>query len=160
MPLADQALTDRAGMLHAAVADAFAASGVGLPGRSYVTLGVPPGDCEQHVTAVERLFPHRGDVASETIAADCPTSPGAVLTSEVLRCFPTVKTTGTQASTPTDAQIEQASADLLVDAVLLWNAAIGYQHDVGCKSVAIEAWEPIGPQGGYAGGRIRIRVSL
>lgn len=69
------------------VVDEFAAAGVDLPNRRYITFGLPAADCDQVTVALQQLYlGPPGLPASEPTPCSAPTS--AVLRVEILRSVP------------------------------------------------------------------------
>lgn len=69
------------------VVDEFAAAGVDLPARRYITFAVPAADCDQVTVALQQLYlGPPGLPATEPTPCSAPTS--AVLRIEILRPVP------------------------------------------------------------------------
>lgn len=132
---------------------------VDLPDRRYVSDGQPAWDCEQCVVYVERVFPGLSDMELPQ-AIDPAGVRSARLWVEVVRCTPTLDDAPTY---PSPTEIESNAMLVLADSVLTWQAIRVAQQagDLGaCHSLVLDDWQALGPAGGYAGGRLGLRIQL
>lgn len=161
---------DRVSATAQAVLDAvtgyYEVAGVELPERQLIFPGaLPAWDCEFVGVGVERVFSHTGDIAVETIQAigahPSFAMHGAQLTVWVVRCTPVLLDDG---SPPTVEALAENAALLLADIQLVHNAVTEATRPTAtlatCNGVAFVDWQPVGPDGGFAGGVHRLRVSL
>lgn len=146
------------------VEDFYATNGWPLPGRRLITPGQPAWDCEQVTVHVETVVGHGGDPMIETVEARLAhpafAMRAAMIAVSIIRCVPVINDQGY----PPHAADEQAAAsDILRDAVRVWEAfrlAVRAGDLPGCGAAGFVGWESVGPEGGFAGGTARFRVSL
>lgn len=156
--------------LLAVVVAGYAAEGVPLPARQLVTPGVPAWDidvapCDGLVGVyVERQFSYAGNLAQEVIEPLYPAvgfaTRGAVVSVNVLRCVPVLTDQGLP---PAATAEEAAAATILGDSQLLVNTIVAAVRDGeigGCGSLALEGWRSLGPEGGWAGGALTVRLGV
>lgn len=163
--MADPALLfDLAADVLAAVETYYVAQAVPLPERRYVSDGLVAFDCELLAVQVERVFGHEGNVAQEGIQALTAhvgfQLAGASVAVWLIRCAPMMSERGTP---PTPAQIEASAQAVLGDPIRLRTALVAAQRAgqiTGCNSLAFEAWEGHGPEGGMVGGLLRVRAGI
>lgn len=154
-------LYDLASDILAAVEDHYLTEGVDLPGRRYVTDGLPAWDCDQVTVRVTRTFGIAGDVRVEAASILGP----LVLTAadvevQVVRCAPTVDDSG---DPPAPEAIADSAEAVLNDADLVRAALLeAYKAgDLGgCQGAALLGWTPAGPEGGLVGGATLVRLDL
>lgn len=142
---------------------------VTLPGRRYVAAGAAgaePWDCEQVTVALVQLGGNlavqQSDGAGSSGSASGVPLPSLTLTAEIVRAHPVIGDDGTL---PTAAALGVAGAAAMRDAALLHavrarvmgSAALtgGVGGDVRLGPVL-----PAGPEGGYAGTRLTVAVTL
>lgn len=147
-----------------AVETHYAAAGVELPDRRYVSDGLPAWDCEQVTVRVTRTFGTQGSVLAETNAVlGGLFHRTAELEVEVVRCAPTVTDEGAEVAWPTANAIEQSAEAILDDAERV-PLAIKQAFDAGnlgsCSGVSLMGWAGKGPDGTYVGGTLTLRVEL
>lgn len=134
-----------------------------LPDRRYVSDGpAVADDCADGAlsVAVERMFSHAGDLAEQFVQQQPPEPSyalrGVTVAVRLVRCSPVDKMIAV-------ADIEDAAEVTLADPIRLWNALRAAQASddlAGCSGLAFESWEGYGPEGGLAGGVLRVRLGL
>ena len=98
------------------VVDEFAAAGVALPDRRYITFGLPAADCAQVTVALQQLYLGTpGLPATEPTPCSAPTT--AVLRIEVLRPVPIPS--GSDLSPPIAAMEASAEQEILDAEIML-----------------------------------------
>lgn len=167
-------LVDLAHATLDAIVAGFAAAGVALPDRQLVAPGTTaalPFDCELLAVNLDRTYGHEGNVASQTIqpllAHPGFAIRGASVAITLVRCCPTVASGAEYARRPKVPTViaETAAADaILTDAMVMTNAVIAGARNgtlgTYCNSAALEDWRAIGPNGGFGGGILTMRLSL
>ena len=151
-----------------AVVAGYAAAGVALPDRQYISHGPPAWDCSLLAVYQQRGFGHSGNIATETLEPILPHSShvlrGALFAVELVRCYPDVDSSGTEVVLPSAAAMEAGSEELLIDEQLIHNSLLAAekagQLGTACHEVAYGDWQPLGPMGGLAGGLLVVRVGL
>jgi hypothetical protein len=82
----------------------------------------------------------------------------------LVRCTPAVPDSkGPKVSLPTVAQEEDAAEQLYGDSQRILNALVTAHRAgelTGCHSLMFLEWAPIGPEGGYVAGELRVRIGL
>lgn len=150
-----------------AVVDRWDVSATALPAKQYVSNGVVIWDsCEQVAVEVERTFGIDGNVATEVIGGDgVPLSAmravGVVVW--VIRCVHDIDAEGENIIIPTAAEMEADAEVLLADPTAVTNAIVAAYKagELGvCQGVALEGGQSQGPEGGYAGWAVRLRLAL
>lgn len=145
------------------VVDHFTDEAVALPARRFVCDGLPAWDCEQLVTWVDRVYV--GTVDAEAVrSVDCYHERVAVVGVLLVRCTPNVpKEQGQRVLLPAPAEIESHTQVVLADATLVENALLEHAGEFGLgghRGMAFESWQRQGPEGGFSGGLLRVRLSL
>lgn len=144
-----------------AVVAGYAAAGVALPPRQFVSDGTPAWDCEQVTVYVERTF--SGTVAAEsTSPMNCLVVRSAQFSIEIARCTP-VFADGWSDAPPTGDAIEAVAETVLADPMIVANSIVAAQRAgdlAGKDGLSLIEWESLGPQGGLVGGRQRVRWQL
>lgn len=142
----------------------YTTNNVPIPARQYVSPGLPAWDCEQVVVTVERQSPVAGDPTLEgptAVQADPAFHMrAATIAITVVRCVPVLGEQGELTSTDDE---EDAAELILADAGHVWLAIVQALDDgdlPGCGAVAFVSWDGLGPEGGLAGGLLRILASL
>lgn len=169
----DSTLYDLASAVLDAIEGYYAAEGVDLPGRTYVSDGRPAHDLgddeacagEQVTVQVTRTLPVQGNVIAE-LASPFELGPqmaAAEVSIEVVRCAPVVEATGDSITVPSPEEIETSAQRVLSDAEMVPNALLwawGREELPGCSGVAWMGWTSFGPDGGAVGGVTLLRISL
>jgi len=149
--------------------DAVVAGHTGtLPERRYVSAGAPAWDCELVAVWCERTFGVAGDPAVEVIdplaSSAGHTMRAGTFVVTIARCTAAVvDANGDQITLPSVDEEEAAAAELYQDAQAVINALVAAERagDLpGCHGVAFESWGPLGPEGGFVAGELRVRVGL
>lgn len=149
-----------------AVIDRWDGGAEPLPERQYVSNGIVIWDsCEQVAVEVETTFGIDGNVANEIIdGSGVPVwSLRAVgLVVWIIRCVHDIDVVGENVIIPTAAEMEADAQILLADPTAIVNAIVAAQKagDLPCQSVAFERGQMQGPEGGYAGWAVRVRIAL
>lgn len=138
-----------------------------LPDRQYVAPGQIIWDgCDQLVATVERQANVEADVGIEQYSVQGPglTNRFAVVAVALIRCVHDLADDGVaEAGPPTPAEMESDAVIQLTDSESLYQSILA-GHRAGeitsCRGLAYEAWTSEGPQGGFAGGTLRVRVLL
>lgn len=137
-----------------------------LPEKQYVSNGLVIWDsCEQLAVEVERTYGIDGNVANEVIdGSGVPAMAMRAVTCVVwvIRCVTDMDAEGETIIIPTAEEIEADAMRLLADPTAVVNALVAAQKnaELPCQSVAFEAAESQGPEGGYAGWAVRVRLAL
>lgn len=143
----------------------YAAQGVELPGRRYVSDGLTAWDCDQLTVEVRRTFPIAGDVTAE-VQHTFPhvLGRGVEVAIQLLRCSPTIEEiTEGDVAPPDVAAIEESALRKLSDAEMIPAALLdAYRNNAlpGCGGVAFQSWTSVGPEGGLTGGEVIMRLAL
>jgi hypothetical protein len=137
-----------------AVVDEFAAAGVGLPTRRYVSNGEVAFDCEQFVVQPVQLRTGL-PVVQETRSVKLPRLQAFALDAFVTRCVPVHNDQG---KPPSDDAIQASAAEVLTDVNVLWRT-IG-QDWSDCRDAAVGTIEIVGPQGGYVSSLAHVTVQV
>lgn len=139
-------------------------SGLSLPERRLVTIGLPAADCELFAVAVESIVPITGTADATTIGSDRDEVAfymrALVVGLWVLRCVPGLNDRG---EIPTVAEEEDAAELILSDATNMELALTqGLDDGVlpGCGGFAFIGWESITAEGYLGGGVLRCQVSI
>lgn len=126
--------------------------------------GLPAWDCDTLAVQIERLFSHQGDITTQVFEAREEATGfamrGAVVAIWLMRCVGTMDNDGSPLPT---SEIECDAALVLDDPLLMLHALLDAQEAgtlPGCAGLAFEDWLSLGPEGGVAGGVMRIRVDL
>jgi hypothetical protein len=137
-----------------------------LPALQYVANGQVMWDgCEVLAATVERQANTEADVGLEQYNIQGPglANRFAVVAVLLIRCVPEMTVTMDAVSPPDAADIEASARSHLLDAEALYGAILA-THRAGeitsCNGLAYEAWTSDGPQGGFGGGTLRVRVLL
>lgn len=145
------------------VVDHFTAEAVAVPERRFVCDGLPAWDCEQLCTWVDRVYVGTVDV-EQVRSVDCYHERVAVVGVLLVRCTPNVvKETGQRVSLPSAQTIDDHARVVLADATLVENALLGEAGEFGLgghRGMAFESWQRQGPEGGFSGGLLRVRISM
>lgn len=143
----------------------YAAAGVDLPERQFVSPGLPAWDCEILAIQLERTFGIAGNLAAEIVEPQLPQAAhamrGATFAVWLVRCVPTIHDDGTNIHVPSVTEEEAAAKIIYSDVQLLLNVIVAAQRAgnlPGCSGLAFEAWQGVGPQGGLSGGYLRLRL--
>jgi hypothetical protein len=151
-----------------AVINYWPAAASPLPDRRYVANGTVFWDaCEQVAIEPISTFGDQGDL-SATLIEPRPAAAAFAMRYVlagiwIIRCVHDMDTQGEQIIVPSAAEIEQDAESLLMDPTAVLNAiaeAIAAGELPGCGSVAFDQWDAQGPDGGYAGGVLRVRLAL
>jgi len=152
------------GVVRDVIVAHYADLDVALPERRLRSPGLPAYDCDELVIWVERVFPFDGNVTVETVptlyADPAYMTRGAELSICILRCLPDGDAQG---NPPAVADEEAATAAILADPVLIWQALIAAHEDEtlpGCGAMAFGSWESVTPDGLLGGGVVRVLLSL
>lgn len=170
MPVASY-FADRLTELLAAsvVALEVSRTGVAVPSRQYISHGRPAVDfCQTGILVVYgdapsiQLSKPRQDIAEQ--AGQFMLMAIAVMFVELWRCVPNLDDTGVP---PTATDLTSSATQLAVDAHALWTGLVraqtgGTLFPTGMPNVRAEFGDPtpIGPQGGMAGWRMKIRYPM
>jgi hypothetical protein len=137
-----------------------------LPALQYVANGQIMWDgCEMLAATVERQANTEADVGLEQYNIQGPglANRFAVVAVALIRCVPEMKVTLDEAIPPDPTDIEDSARSQLLDSEALYGAILA-GHKAGtitsCNGLAYEAWTSDGPQGGFGGGTLRVRVLL
>jgi hypothetical protein len=138
-----------------------------LPAKRYVSNGIVIWDqCDQLAVEVERTFGIDGNVADEQI--DGSGVPIAAMRAVgvvvwVIRCVHDIDTEGENIVIPAADEMESDAMMLLADPTSITNAVVAAYKagELGvCQGVALEGAQSQGPEGGYAGWAVRLRLAL
>jgi hypothetical protein len=163
-PPPDRIYTVAAELLTAVVAH----HGGSLPERRFVSAGPAQWDCEHVSVWCELTSGQSGDVSLESAqslrsAAGFSMRAGNFVVG-VARETPAVpKAQGHTIVLPSVASQDAAARTLYEDAQRVTNALVAAAKAdelPGCNSLALLGWTVVGPEGGYVGGELRIRVGL
>lgn len=153
-----------------AAADALLDTPEGVaPDRQYVSLGIPPWDCEQ-------LTVHAGGPAV-VVADTLPLQPSlvplqrvrtqgfvniVVMTATVIRCMPVTDDSG---NPPDTDDLAAAALQTYSDLWAVWNhvkaeVRAGTLFAGESREFGLDPVVPIGPEGGFGGWQIPVRVQL
>ncbi len=155
-------------VLDAVVARHGGTDGAMLPPRRYVSAGPPAWDCELVAAWCETTAGQEGDPASDVLqglgsAAGLGMRTATVVVT-VARCTPAMPdVVGTQIVVPTVEDEEAASVRLYEDSTRVLNALVAAHAAgelAGCNSLAFAGWNVLGPEGGYVGGELRLRIGM
>lgn len=144
-------------------------TGIAVPSRQYVSHGRPAVDfCDTGILVVYgdapsiQLSKPRQDIAEQ--AGQFMFMAIADMFVEVWRCAPSLDDTG---GAPTATALTASATALAVDAHALWTGLVraqtgGTLFPTGMANVRAEFGDvtPIGPQGGMAGWRMRVRYPM
>lgn len=150
-----------------AVVEYYQTQNVPLPERRYVAPGTPVLDCEQLTVHAERSFANAGDVGLQVVQP-LLRHPGHAMRTMVYvvslwRCVPNPETQGDSLILAPVSEEEAAAAEIQADSIHLFNAMLVAERDGllgGCDLQAILEWVAVGPEGGLAGGYLRLWVGL
>lgn len=155
-----------------AVVDGFTAEGRPLPDKRLVAPGTAAGlpfDCELLAVNLERTFGHDGNVAGEAVnpllAQAGFAIRGVSANITLVRCCATVTGAGLgRTKLPSTAAEEADAHSILIDAMVMTNAVLDAARNsalrTSCNGVALENWRAVGPDGGFGGGILSVRLSL
>lgn len=150
-----------------ALVDGFAAAGVDLPARRFVSPGLPAWDCELLAVQAERSFGYAGNLTTEQLdpmlGAAGHTMRAVVFALHLIRCVPVVDQAAETVLVPEVGDEEEAAETILTDAQVMLTALVAAQRagDLPrCSGLALETWTNVGPQGGLGGGILRVRLGL
>lgn len=146
-------------------------TGVAVPSRQYISHGRPAVDfCQTGILVVYGDAPSiqlrgpnpRQDIAEQ--AGQFMLMAIAEMFVEMWRCVPNLDDTGVA---PTAAQLTASATQLAIDAHALWTGLVraqtgGTLFPAGMSNVRAEFGDPtpIGPQGGMAGWRMKVRYPM
>lgn len=165
MAIPTDRLATLAAQVLAAVEAHYTTAGVALPDRRFWTVGLVAYDCEQLAVTVERVFGHEGNPAA-ALATNVTQAAGFALRAasigiHLTRCVVGMAEDGTP---PTPTQLEDAGGVAGRDFVLCLNAVVAAARAgtiaAGQRRVVLQDWNPIGPEGNYLTGLLRVLVSL
>lgn len=138
--------------------------GAPLPARQYVAAGLPAWDCELVAVWCESTIGIDGNVSVEALEpmrrAAAHSMRAGVFVVTIARCAPTPGPRGAAPSTDTE---ETVARTLYEDAQRILNSLLAAEKAGelgGCHGVAFQQWAPIGPEGGYVAGELRVRIGL
>ena len=142
--------------------------GAELPASSFVSAGAPPWDCELVSVWCERTYSHTGNVAEEAlephVRVPAHRMRGGIFVVTICRCTPAqLDSDGQTITVPTDDEEDAAARVLYEDAQRSLNALLAAEAAGelgGCGSLAFDAWNPLGPDGGFVASELRVRASL
>lgn len=146
-----------------AVIDHYDSVGVKLPDRRLLYPGVLPAfDCEFLGVGIDRTFNHQGDVALEVVQSISAHAgwalQGATVAIWLVRCTPIFDDA---LAPPTVEDLSANAFALWADEALIREAIIEARPDLtSCNGIAFVDWNPVDPQGAFAGGVARVRMSL
>lgn len=147
-----------------AIGDHFAAHGVELPARRYVSAGDIAFDCDQLTVTLVSYYGTNGDVSVQTAQPmRCNTLRGTLFEVMLLRCAPTIEGTPEHPKLPDPAELETYGRLIMNDAEMLEAAIVdawgnGVYGDG--PNLVIENYDTVGPIGGLGGGFLRFRVGM
>lgn len=155
-------------VLDAVVARHGGTDGAALPPRRYVSAGPPAWDCELVAAWCENTAGQEGDTASDVIQGLGSAAGFGMRTATVVvtiaRCTPAMPDViGTHIVVPTVEDEEAASVRLYEDSTRVLNALLAANAAgdlTGCNAMAFAGWNVLGPEGGYVGGELRMRIGL
>jgi hypothetical protein len=147
--------------LLVAVGNYFAANGVNLPTRQYITTGDPAivaWDCEQLTVCLANIEWGRSRDATQFSptfgkAASINAMRHAIYAITLVRCCPTIDDTGTL---PSAQALDDAGLASMLDAGLMSQALVNFVAfanpaiPVGCN-IQAGSVQPLGPEGGLVG---------
>lgn len=139
----------------------YATQGVDLPARQFVSDGTPAWDCEQVCTYVERTFSGL-PAAENSDPINCLVVRSAQIAIEIARCTPVFADEWSDAP-PTAEAIDAVAQQVLSDPMHVAAAVVAAHRagDLGGdQGLSLLEWESLGPQGGFVGGRLRVRWQL
>lgn len=149
-----------------AVIDGYADADVDLPEHRLITPGVAAWDCAGLYVQLERTYGTDGNIAAELLQPLSRhaghTLRAATFGVTLLRCVPVADDHGDQVILPSVAAEEAAALEVLRDAQLLVNVLVAAERAgtlAGCHGLVIEGWSSVGPDGGLAGGVLRVRLA-
>lgn len=136
-----------------------------LPDRQYVAAGPAAWDTELVAVWCERTSSYDGNPSQDVQTIQRPGAGFAMRVGtfvvSIARCTPAV--VGDKGRKPTVEKEEAASSALYGDAQRVINALVAAAKAdelPGCHSLAFLDWTPVGPEGGFVGGDLRVRVGL
>lgn len=136
-----------------------------LPDKQYVSNGLVIWDeCEQLAVEVERTNGTLGDL-SQPIIDQTPLTAMRFVTLAVwlIRCVHDLQVEGENVTLPSADEMEADAQILLADPTAILNALVAARKagDLGaCGGLAFDEWTAQGPDGGLAGGVLRVRLAL
>lgn len=135
-----------------------------LPARRFVTLGLPPVDCDEFCVAIEGVVPIAGDANVTVLPTDSDPvgfwMRAAVMGIWIFRCWPTLDDSGN----PPPVDDEEAATQLIMDDFDRFERILGEAFAAGelpgCGGFAFVGTELVTPEGGFGGGVLRCQVSM
>lgn len=152
----------------AAIVDHWPAEAELLPEKQYVSAGMVIWDaCEQFAVEVEGTAGAEADIATQTLIQNSAQAGWAMryvrLAIWIIRCVHDLSVTGEVARVPTGEEIDADAQKILGDAQATLNALVAAvrANELGsCSGLLFDAWDAQGPEGGYGGGVLRVRLAL
>ncbi len=152
----------------AAVVDGWPAEAQLLPEKQYVSAGLVIWDaCEQLAVEVEGTAGAEADLATQTLIQNPAQAGWAMryvrLAIWIIRCVHDISVAGDTLAVPNAVDIDADAQIILADAQATLNtliAAVRAGTLGSCSGLLFDAWDAQGPEGGYGGGVLRVRLAL